>query len=172
MSCHSNWQIWLAMRYNTWLSELSASRMFIPRIGAWTDAILCSLNPWLKTGVEFQVYWLSNISPFISYNSYVCWTSGRATRVQHFLSVQASISSSTMHNAQWREPKVSSLGGASSFTFLPPALLLHVSFQLGCFLPHVEHSFILSCAVILWWFWDFSADILEYPCSLQVAKQL
>ena len=58
-SC-SSYQIWLVTQYNTWIADLSTSRIF-PRIGAWTNVIFCLLYQ-ILFGVEFQVYWLWNIS--------------------------------------------------------------------------------------------------------------
>ena len=91
-SC-SSYQIWLATQYNTWIADLSTSRIF-PRTGAWTNVIFHLLWRTLF-GVKFQVYWLSTLA-YLSYSSYVCWTSARETRAQSLLSVQASINASIL----------------------------------------------------------------------------
>ena len=95
-SCCSNCQIWLVMWYNTWLSHLSTSRIFFSK-----DRCLNRCNiPFAKSLVEdclelnFKYVDYQTLA-HLSCNSYVCWTSEHATRVQRFLSVQASISPSS-----------------------------------------------------------------------------
>ena len=45
LACCPSCKIWLVMWYNTWLSDLSASRILFPRIGAWTNVVFLLLNP-------------------------------------------------------------------------------------------------------------------------------
>ena len=91
-SC-SSYQIWLAMQYNMWIADLSTSRIF-PRIGAWTNVIFRLLyQRLLELNFKYTDY---ETLAYLSYSSYVCWTSARETRAQSLLSVQASISASIL----------------------------------------------------------------------------
>ena len=89
-------QIWLAMRYNTLLSDSSASRLFFSKDRCLNRCNISFAISWVEDCLELNFKDIDyQTLAHLSYSSCVCWTSVHATRVQRFLSVRVLISASS-----------------------------------------------------------------------------